>query len=265
MISRSHGLEHLNYQRMLDDHEAGLLHKPWTRRLWYPAVRLSQVAGAARCADRLIVLNNGDRDFVLRRKWKTAEEIDVIPHGISSRFVTGGDELTGARRGQGLLYCGTWTGMKGVDYLAPAISQLFEEGTRFPLTVLGGHIPPSLIRSAFSPAVQPLLTVLERADEAEVIRHYRRHDALVFCSTYEGFGMVLLEAMSQGLPSVSTPVGCASLLIRDEENGLLVPPRDSAALGRAIKRMMTDPELRKRLGENAEKAAKTLTWHRTAP
>src|SRR6185503_19917617 len=50
IVSRSNGLEHLNYRRMLDDHAAGLLHKPWTRRLWYPALRLWQVAAAARLA-----------------------------------------------------------------------------------------------------------------------------------------------------------------------------------------------------------------------
>src|SRR6266568_3850823 len=69
VIARSNGLEHLNYRRMLDDHDAGVLHKPWTRRWWYPAVRLSQVAAAARVADRLILLNEGDRAFALARGW----------------------------------------------------------------------------------------------------------------------------------------------------------------------------------------------------
>ncbi|OLD18210.1 MAG: hypothetical protein AUJ01_07925 [Acidobacteria bacterium 13_1_40CM_3_65_5] len=63
LIARSNGLEHLNYRRMLEDHDAGLLDKPWTRRWWYPAVRLSQVAAAARVADRLILLNGNDRAF----------------------------------------------------------------------------------------------------------------------------------------------------------------------------------------------------------
>ncbi|HEY3043578.1 MAG TPA: hypothetical protein VGJ39_06120, partial [Vicinamibacterales bacterium] len=55
VVARSNGLEHLDYQRMLDDHDHGLLHKPWSRRLLYPVVRLSQVAAAARAADRLIL------------------------------------------------------------------------------------------------------------------------------------------------------------------------------------------------------------------
>jgi hypothetical protein len=65
VISRSNGLEHLNYQRMLDDHAAGLIRKPWTRRLFHPAVRLTQVAAAARAADRLVLLNESDRDYAV--------------------------------------------------------------------------------------------------------------------------------------------------------------------------------------------------------
>ena len=38
VVARSNGLEHLNYERMIGDHDAGLSNKPWTRRLWYPAI-----------------------------------------------------------------------------------------------------------------------------------------------------------------------------------------------------------------------------------
>ena len=79
VVARSNGLEHLDYQRMLDDHDHGLLHKPWSRRLLYPVVRLSQVAAAARAADRLILLNETDRDFALGRRWKPGDKIDVVP------------------------------------------------------------------------------------------------------------------------------------------------------------------------------------------
>ena len=85
IVSRSHGLEHRNYQRLLDDHEAGLVHKGWYRRWWYPTARLSQVSVAARLADRMIVLNEGDREFAVARGWKAHAAIDVIPHGVSER------------------------------------------------------------------------------------------------------------------------------------------------------------------------------------
>ena len=262
-ISRSNGLEHLNYQRMLDDHRAGLLRKPWTRRIWYPAARLSQVEAAARLADKLVLLNEGDREFAVRRKWKSPDDIEIVPHAVSTRFL---DESPAPQepRGGGILFCGTWDRVKGVDYLVAAFDLLFERGVRVNLTILGGGVSEEIIRSSFPDHLQQLITVVPRAPEEEVMRHYRRHDALVFCSTYEGFGMVVVEAMSQRLPVVATPVGCAASLVRDKETGLVVAARDARALADSIVRLLEDRAMRLRLADNAFQLVRDMTWRNTA-
>jgi glycosyltransferase involved in cell wall biosynthesis len=263
VISRSNGLEHLNYRRMLDDAAAGLTSKPWTRRLFYPAVRLTQVAGAARAADRLLLLNDGDRAFALERGWKSEAEIDVVPHGVSGRFLA--DAPPGREeRGRGILFCGSWTAMKGVAYLADAFSRLVDSGRVTNLTILGGAVPEDEIRSAFAPEARRFLTTLDRAPEDEVMAAYRVHDVFAFPSTYEGFGMVVVEAMSQRLPVVATPVGCAGSLIIPECTGLLVPPRNPAALAAALERMLTDANLRARCSAAAFDRVRRMTWTSTA-
>jgi glycosyltransferase involved in cell wall biosynthesis len=263
VVARSNGLEHLNYQRMIDDHDAGLSNKPWTRRLWYPAVRLSQVAGAARAADRLILLNGADRDFAIARGWKSDAEIDVIAHGVSTRFLADVPPAQ-APRGRGILFCGTWDLMKGVHYLAEAYSALVARGGRTPLTILGGAMPADAILSSFSASARSLVTVIDRLPEEDVIGSYRSHDLLVLPSSYEGFGMVVLEAMSQRLPVVATPVGCATLLIQNDQTGVIVPTRDSAALATALERLLRDPALRARLADAALARVAGMTWTRTA-
>jgi len=80
---------------------------------------------------------------------------------------------------------------------------------------------------------------------------YRTHDVLVLPSTYEGFGMVIIEAMSQRLPVVTTPVGCARTLVAHERTGLIVPPRDGEALAAALTRAVGDDALRTRLADAA--------------
>jgi len=263
VISRSNGLEHLNYRRMLDDAVEGLASKPWTRRLFYPAVRLTQVAAAARAADRLLLLNDGDRAFALERGWKSEADIDVVPHGVSGRFLA--EAPSGReRRGRGILFCGSWTAMKGVTYLADAFSRLVESGRKANLTILGGAVPDDDIRSAFTPDSRRLLTILERASEDEVMAAYRVHDVLVLPSTYEGFGMVVVEAMSQRLPVVATPVGCVPSLVLPERTGLLVPPRDGAALAAALERMLSDEGLRARCSAAAFDRVRGMTWKSTA-
>lgn len=263
IISRSNGLEHLNYRRMLDDADAGLVSKPWTRRWFHPAVRLTQVAATARAADRLLLLNDVDREFAIARHWKPESEIDVVPHGVSRRYFENTPSPS-APRGRGILFCGTWAPMKGVTYLAEAFGRLAREGRRVKLTILGGAVPPSIIESAFPAEARSLLTIIDRVPEDQVMAAYREHDVLVLPSTYEGFGMVVVEAMSQRLPVVATPAGCASALVQHERTGLSVPPRNPAALAEALERMLSDRGLASRCAGNAFEQVRGMTWTWTA-
>jgi glycosyltransferase involved in cell wall biosynthesis len=261
LICRSNGLEHRNYSRMLDDSRAGLTSKPWPRRMWYPVSRLSQVAAAARAADRLLVLTEGDRQFALGRGWQPADRIDVVAHGVSDRFLS---TSCSAPRGAGALFCGSWDHTKGISQLVAAFAALAAGGRPVPLTILGPGIAPDEVMRSFSEAARPHVRVIERVPEERVVEEYRRHDVFVFPSTYEGFGLVVIEAMSQGLPVIATPVGCAPELVREGETGAIVPPRDSAALAAAVRRLMDAPAERARLGANAAALVSTMSWKRTA-
>ena len=261
-ICRSHGLEQLNYQRMLDDDAVRLVRKPKWKRIWYPMSRLSQVALAARLADGLIVLNERDWSYVLSRAWQPPDRVTVIPHGMSEAFLNG--SARAATGGAGVLFCGTWDHMKGVHYLARALDLLVERGTSVPLTVLGPGISAEAILAAFSERARSLVTILDRVDEAQVRAEYRRHDLLVLPSSYEGFGLVVIEAMSQGLPVIATPVGCAATLVRTGETGVQVPLRDAGAIADAIAALMQSSAERQRLGANAAQAVSAMTWRRTA-
>jgi glycosyltransferase involved in cell wall biosynthesis len=262
-VCRSNGLEHLNYSRMIEDHAAGLRRKSWVRRIWYPATRLSQVAAAARLADGLLLLNGIDREFALDRGWQPPDRITVVPHGISSRYLAEAPDPDAAR-GAGLLFCSTWDLMKGITYLCDAMNRLHAAGHRIPLTVLGSGVAAATVLADFAPDVRPFVTVIDRVDEDRLMAEYRRHDALLFPSTYEGFGMVVIEAMSQRLPVIATPLGCALSLVREGETGYLVPPRDAAALAAAILRLTADPREARRMAANAFATVSAMTWRHTA-
>jgi glycosyltransferase involved in cell wall biosynthesis len=262
-VCRSNGLEHLNYRRMLDDHTAGLTHKPWTRRVWYPLTRLSQVAAAARLADALILLNDVDRHFALDHGWQPADRVFIVPHGVSAKLISEGPP-PGSPRGAGLLFCGSWTEMKGVSYLAAAFDRLHETGHDSRLTVLGPGVPADAVLRAFSEGARPYVTVIDRVPEERVMQEYRRHDALLFTSTYEGFGLVVIEAMSQRLPVIATPMGCAATMIRNGETGVVVPPRNPDAIVSAILCLRDNPQEAGRLADNARARIAGMTWRVTA-
>lgn len=81
---------------------------------------------------------------------------------------------------------------------------------------------------------------------------YLASSLIAMTSNYEGFGMVLVEAMSRGVPAVSFDCVCGpSDIISHEENGLLVKNGDIEALADAMMRVMRDEDLRKRMSKNA--------------
>jgi glycosyltransferase involved in cell wall biosynthesis len=208
-----------------------------------------------------VLLNEADREFAQTRGWQPADRIEVIPHGVSGRFLSGGQA---GPRGAGAIFCGSWDHVKGVRYLADAFSRLAADGRPVPLTVLGPGVPAGQVVADFSEAARRHVTVRDRGPEQAVVDAFQRHDVLVFPSTYEGFGLVVIEAMSQGLPVVATPVGCAATVVRDGVTGRLVPPRDAQALASAVAALMAAPAERARLGAAAASAVRAMSWRATA-
>jgi glycosyltransferase involved in cell wall biosynthesis len=106
--------------------------------------------------------------------------------------------------------------------------------------------------------------------QEEVLEHYRRADLFALACRIAGDGdrdglpNVLVEASSQRLPCVSTTISGIPELITDGENGLLVEPEDPHALAKALQRMITDPQLRKRLGNAAEHRVRAHFDHHTS-
>jgi glycosyltransferase involved in cell wall biosynthesis len=91
--------------------------------------------------------------------------------------------------------------------------------------------------------------------------YYERAAVVVCPSRREGYGVVAREAMAYGRPVVATAVGGLAEALDDGVTGVLVPPRDPAALREAIERLLGDPELRERLGDAARKDARSrFSW-----
>jgi glycosyltransferase involved in cell wall biosynthesis len=125
------------------------------------------------------------------------------------------------------------------------------------LTCAGTLTAAADVLAGFPEDVRRRVRVLPRVDRDELATLYARADAFVFPSSYEGFGVALLEAMAARLPIVSTPVGVALDALRDNESALIISKRDPEALAAAVERLVADAGLRQRLGDGAYRMAET--------
>ncbi|MTJ08755.1 MULTISPECIES: glycosyltransferase family 4 protein [unclassified Anabaena] len=100
------------------------------------------------------------------------------------------------------------------------------------------------------------ITILDWVNERQRDELLAKADVFVLPSYNEGLPMALLEAMSWGLPVITTPVGGIPELVIDHKNGLLVQPGNIQELSTAMQLLLANQELKRRLGENARNSTK---------
>jgi glycosyltransferase involved in cell wall biosynthesis len=92
-----------------------------------------------------------------------------------------------------------------------------------------------------------------------VLEAMSEHDVLIFPSLFEGFGMVITEAMSQGMVVIATD-HTALPNIADESTGILVPVRDSSAIEYALNDLINNPEKVEKIGRASMRLAQSYQW-----
>jgi alpha-maltose-1-phosphate synthase len=109
----------------------------------------------------------------------------------------------------------------------------------------------------------PGVKLLGRLSLAEVARLYERAFAFVLPTLREAFGLAYLEAMSYGLPCIGSRIEAIPEIVAEGETGLLVPPRDPAALAAAMLTLLDHPERARALGEaGRRRVAERFGWDR---
>lgn len=152
-----------------------------------------------------------------------------------------------------VLFVGNLSQGKGLSYLFEAAKQLGEIAE---FTIIGN-------RFANCPRLDKELSRhkwLGTMPQTEVLKQMQQHDLLVFPSLLEGFGMVISEALSQGLAVITTAHTSAPDLIEDEVSGYIVPIRDSEAIIERINKLNDDRELLFSMKQAALEVARRNPW-----
>jgi glycosyltransferase involved in cell wall biosynthesis len=136
---------------------------------------------------------------------------------------------------------------KGVSYALQAFQQVSAEFPQAHLVILGdGALKDELVRESRGLGLAERVHFLGwRSDAADLMAGF---DLFLMPSLWEGFGLVLLEAMSVRLPIIASAVSAIPEVVQDQHNGLLVPPRDVPALADALRALLSDRSLRLHMG-----------------
>ena len=155
-----------------------------------------------------------------------------------------------------LLFVGTVEYRKGVDKIIDAINLLNHENIFVSVNIIGEYNENdryylSLKNKINEHGLSNQIKFLGRINDEELKKKYSSAYAFIFPSRHEGYGMVLVEAMSFGLPVITFDNSAMPYTVHNEKNGLLVKTDDTMELKDAIKRLVNDESLRNRLSSGA--------------
>ncbi len=156
--------------------------------------------------------------------------------------------------------------LKGLVYLLEAVAKLRTERD-IHLTVIGKPAKAGPAERAIKDlGLKEAVTFLFNITDDEVVKTYARSSAAVVPSLYEGFSLPAIETMATETPLIATSGGGLPEVVgRDGQSALLVEPGDSEALAAAIRKLLDNPELAKKLGINGRKRViERWSWKHTA-
>ncbi|HEX6928749.1 MAG TPA: glycosyltransferase [Gammaproteobacteria bacterium] len=207
-------------------------------------------------ASFVATISRFNREY-LRRRYRRAKQarIEVVHCGVPRREPVSD---VAAQPGNLILSVGRLDEIKGFPVLFKACARLKAQGVAFHCQVVGdGPLRNLLAGDIRRHGLQANVELLGALPSQDVERKLAAASVFVLASqrsrrgNMDGIPVALMEAMASGTPVISTAVSGIPELVEDGRTGLLVPPRDPAALALAIRRMLQDETLRQRCIEGA--------------
>lgn len=205
----------------------------------------------------LIAISESTREMIA--PYAGGRPVEVIPYGVplpeeAPTAIRPGAEISaGPAAAPRILFVGRLVARKGVDRLLVALAEIRETPWRLEIVGFGPERGPLEARAA-ALAISDRVEFLGRVSNADLVAAYRRAACFVLPATLderedtEGLGVVLLEAMSYGVPVVATRRGGIVDIVEDGRTGVLVED-DPSALAHALASLLVDADRRRVLGD----------------
>ena len=242
-------------KKVMELHQSKLFHHQYNRSGLMglaDKVRALMDERLVRRFDRFVVLTQEDKEM-----WGDMPGIRVIPN--AANFIADKYSDCSAKR---VIAVGRLDYQKSFDRLIQVWEKVHLQMPQWRLDIFGqGEWQEMLQRMIDERGLQEVVKL--NAPTKNIGKEYSESSMLVMSSHYEGFPMVMIEAMACGLPAVCFDFKCGPRdIISEGENGLIVPDGDIEGMAEAMVRLMKDDDLRKMMGENAKKVVEKYSEDR---
>lgn len=221
-------------------------------------------------ADLIITPSENSKQDILKYQ-ATKAEIAVIAPGVKqqlkednafTKFIKTGrppHTIKNHNRERYFLYLGTIEPRKNLEMLIESFAELDLPDHKLVFAGEIGWKSEQIIKKANETRNVKLTGFIEEADKEKL---YKNAEIFIYPSTYEGFGLPPLEAMSYGTPVICSNGGSLQELYQNQ--ALIFDPSDKDTLKNHIKTLLYDQKLYKELSANGKKYARNFTWQKAA-
>ena len=236
---------------------------PWEKMKqwrWYSFIGMQK--RVSRSLPRILTVSKSAREDISRDFNMPRGKFSIVPNGINTNLFYPISKIE-REKNRIIVTNSADTPLKGLFFLFQAVAELLKNFD-IHVTVIGEPKKDGdIIKLVKELGIGRRIHFTGRIDDQEFVRQYARATMAVVPSVYEGFGLPVGEAMACGVPVISTTGGALPEVVG--EAGVLVPPADSAALARAIRELLANPNKAKKLGlAGYRRVQEQFTWERAA-
>jgi len=253
----------ITVDRRLEIAHSRSLWESFSKRRWYAFTKM-QTRVAKRMA-RVMTVSESSKVDITSDHRVDPERIHVVPVGVDPELFK---PVPGIRRTPGRIVttASADVAMKGLKYLLEAVAKLRTE-RRVELVIIGKPAEGSASTDVFEElGLTDCVTWVHGVPDERIVELYSEAEIAVVPSLYEGFSLPAIEAMSCGVPLVTTTGGALPEVAGSHgETCFQVAPGDSEGLAAMLGTVLDQPEVRARVGTNGrQRVINQWSWHHTA-
>jgi glycosyltransferase involved in cell wall biosynthesis len=218
------------------------------------------VWSSAKCSRRLLTVSETSKEDIARSYGIDPDHIFVAEPGVGDEFF----QLERTQTDPMVLCVSTLHPHKNIERLVDAFALFSQQYPEWKLVLAGmrGFHTTAIEMRIASHALQHKILITGWLDRGKILDYYKKARFAVFPSTFEGFGIPIIEALSAGVPLITSAARPMSDIAGDA--ALLFPPMDTEALARAMLELAGNDQLASALTKRGRLRAKAFSWSHAA-